>query len=117
MQKKSKGRLPTTEEFLQFRPRRLDFEWFINEQDLVSLKVPKFTSNIGKTFCRLIKKDEMFIANLDKLGSAVWKHSDGNKTVKEILEILQQNFLKEKNLDQRLIVFLQQMKNLNYMDY
>ena len=59
----------------------------------------------------------MFIANLDKLGSLVWKNCDGKNMVKDILEIVKKEFSKEENLDQRLFLFLSQMKNLNYIDY
>ncbi|RLI47926.1 PqqD family protein, partial [Candidatus Bathyarchaeota archaeon] len=38
MTSKKKNKLPTTEEFLQYKPKRLDFEWFTNEEGLVGLK-------------------------------------------------------------------------------
>jgi len=114
---KTQYRPPTVEEFLQFIPRRLDFEWSTNEEGLVSLKVPKFKSNLGTNFCKIIRKDENFTANMDKIGSIVWKNCDGKKTVKQILQKLKKEFPKEENIDQRLILFLQQMKNLNYIDY
>lgn len=113
MQKTSK--VPTVEDFLKFIPKRSNFEWYTNDKNLVSIKVPKFTSNIGKSFCKLIKKDNIFIANLDNLGSMVWNNCDGKKSVKEILEIIEKEFPKEKNIDQRLFLFLQQMNSLNYI--
>ena len=116
MQKKSK-RLPTAEEFLNFIPKRLDFEWNTNGEGLVRIKVPKFNSNFGKSFCKVIKKDDTFTANLDKLGSLIWKSCDGKNSVKKILEKVKKEFPKEENLDQRLFLFLQQMKSLNYIDY
>jgi len=114
--KKSKG-LPTVEEFLQYKPKRLDFEWNTNEEGLVRMKVPKFKSDFGKSFCKLIKKGDTFTANFDKLGSLVWENCDGRNTVKDILKKLKKEFSKEENLDQRLFLFLQQMNNLNYIDF
>ena len=114
---KQKPRLPTVEEVLQYRPKSLDFEWSTNAEGLVEIKVPKFKSNFGKSFCRIIRKDGMFTANMDKLGSLVWKNCDGKKTVKQILEILKKEFPKEENIDQRLFLFLQQMNGLNYIDF
>ena len=114
---KEKYRPPTADEFLQFRPKRLDFEWHTNEKDLVSLKVPKFKSNFGKSFCKLIRKEDTFPANLDKLGSIVWKNCDGKNTVKQILEIIKKEFPKEENIDQRFFLFLQQMRSLHYIEY
>jgi hypothetical protein len=114
---KTKYRPPTIDEFLQFIPKRLDFEWTTNQEGLVSLKVPKFNSNLGTTFCKIIRKDQNFTANMDKIGSAVWKNCDGKKTVKQILAKIKKEFPKEENIDQRLILFFQQMRNLNYIDY
>jgi hypothetical protein len=114
---KQKYRPPTLEEFLQFKPKRLDFKWTEDESGLVTISVPKFESKIGKSFCKTVRKDNLFEANMDKLGSIVWKNSDGKKTVKQILKILEKEFPKEKGLDQRLIMYIQQLGNLNYLDY
>ena len=114
---KQKQRKPTVDEFLQYKPKRLDFEWSTNADGLVEIKVPKFRSNFGESFCKVIKKDSTFTANMDKLGSLVWKQCDGKKTVKSILEHLQKEFPDEENIDQRLFVFLSQMRNLNYIDF
>jgi len=100
---------------LQFRPRRLDFEWSTNSEGLVEIKVPKFNSNFGKSFCRFIRKDENIIAKMDKIGSLVWKNSDGRNSVKDILEIVKKEFPKEENIDNRLFIFLQQMYSLHYI--
>jgi len=116
-EKQKKYRLPTVEEFLQYRPRRLDFEWSTNEEGLVEMTVPKFKGNLGKSFCKVIRKENMFTANMDRLGSLVWKNCDGERTVGQILEIVKKEFPEEKNTDQRLFSFIQQMGSLNYIDY
>ena len=113
--KKIKPRLPTEEEFLEFVPKRADYKWELNKEGLIELKVPKFKSNFGKSFCKLIKKDTTFTANMDKIGTAVWQECDGKKSVKEILKKLKKIFPKEKNIDQRFFQFLKQMDNLNYI--
>ena len=108
-------KLPTTEEFNKFIPVRLDFNWSINKKGFVVIEVPKFTSKIGKSFCKLIKKNNTFSANLDKMGTIVWKNCDGKHSVKNLLDFLKKEFPNEENIDQRLYLFLQQMKNLNYI--
>ena len=113
--KKQKRRPPTVEEMLQFRPKRVDFEWTTNTDGLVQIKVPKFTSKLGKSFCNIIKKDNSFSANMDKIGSVVWKNCNGKNSVKEILDILKKEFPKEENIDNRLYIFLQQMHSLHYI--
>lgn len=114
---KEKTRQITEDEFQRLIPIRKDFEWNTNEEGLVNLKVPKFKSNFGKSFLKIIRKDNIFSANLDKIGTVVWKNCDGKKTVKQILEILKKEFPKEENINQRLYLFLNQMKSLGYVDY
>ena len=111
------SRLPTVDEFLDYIPKRLDFEWSINKEGRVEIKVPKFKSNFGTSFCKFVRKENFFIANLDEIGSHVWKNCDGNTPVKKILEGLEKKFPNEKNIDQRLFLFLQQIKNLDYIEY
>ena len=111
-------RLPTEEEMLSYKPKRADFEWSTNDEGLVEIIVPKFFSNFGKSFCNVIRKEKTFIANMDKIGSLVWKNSDGKTTVKKILEKLRSEFPDEKDdLDQRLYLFIQQMGHLGYIIY
>lgn len=117
MKNKKKSTLPTVEEFNKFKPLRLDFKYSTNQDGLVILKVPKFTSKIGISFCKILKKENTFNANLDNIGSEIWNLSDGKKTVDDILKKIKLKFPNEKNIDQRLYVFLQQMKNLNYIDF
>ncbi len=113
--KKNKSKLPTEQEMLRYRPKRADFKWEENIEGLIKLKVPKFQSNFGKSFCNLIKKENFFEADLDKLGSIIWRNCDGRKTVEDILKILKKEFPDEKNINQRLYLFLQQLNNLDYI--
>lgn len=115
--KKSKPRLPTEEEFLRFIPFRAEYEWSNNSEGLVEIKVPKFTSKIGKSFCKVIKKENIFTGKMDKMGSIVWNNCDGRKTVKDILNVIKKEFPEEKNINQRFYLFIQQMRNLNYLYY
>ena len=89
----------------------------MTDDGLVVITVPKFTSKVGKSFCKTLKRDNTFKANLDKLGSTIWKQCEGIKTVKEILDVLIKEFPDEKNIDQRLFLFLQQLKALSYITY
>lgn len=109
--------LPTVEQFIQFKPKRIDIEWKINSDGLVKIKIPKFQSNLGKSFCSVIKKDQNFTANMDKIGSIVWINCDGIKTVEDILRIVKKKYPKEENIDQRLFLFIQQLENLKYLTY
>ena len=79
--------------------------------------MPKFTGKLGKSFCKVLRRQNTFEAHLDKLGSAIWNQCDGTRLVKEILVEITPLFPEEKNLDQRLFLFLQQLKALNYITY
>ena len=105
------------DEFLRVKPQRASYEWHEGDDNLIQIKVPKFTGNLGKTFCKIIKKENTFTANLDKLGPLVWQHCDGNHTIQQLIEILKKAFPQEDNIDQRLFLFLQQMHNLGYLFY
>jgi hypothetical protein len=100
---------------LKYRPKRAEYSWDTNNEGLVQIKIPKFTSTIGTSFCKLIKKENIFTAHMDKVGSLVWKQCDGVTTVNDILKLLKKEFPKEKNIDQRLFLFIQQMNNLDYI--
>jgi hypothetical protein len=107
----------TVGEVLSVKPRKAEYEWYADEAGLVHVKVPKFEGKVGNTFCRILRKDEVFTANMDELGSFVWKRCDGKTSVKEILEELQERFEGQENLDQRLFLFLRQMRQLRYLDF
>ena len=116
--KKSKNKkplIPTEVEFLKYTPKRVDLEWKVNSEGLVEIKIPKFKSNFGKSFCHVIKKEDYFIGNMDKLGSVVWQNCNGVNTVKDVLEIVKKEFPDENNINQRLFLFIQQLHNLRYI--
>ena len=113
--KKRKPRQPSEEEFLDFIPKRSEYRWELNKQGLVEIKVPKFKSNFGKSFCKIVKRENLFVANLDKIGTAVWQECDGKKSVKKILQNMKKKFPKEEDINQRLYLYLRQMDNLNYI--
>ena len=119
--KKTRPRQPTLEEFLTFKPLRKEFEYNEDEDGLIHITVPKFQKDLGKSFCKTIKKQATFTAHMDAIGSIVWKHSDGHHTVAEIEEELKKAFPDEaektgqNSLQQRLIAFLQQMSQLDYI--
>lgn len=81
------------------------------------VSVPKFTSKTGAKFVKLLHKENKIEANLDALGSFVWVTIDGQLTVKDVLGRVKEKFPAEENIDQRLFLFLQQLKALHYLTY
>ena len=87
-------------------------EWF-EEEELVKIKVQKFKRKSGKWLCKLLRKSDFFIINLDELGSFVWKRIDGEKTIEAILNDLMANMREsggEENLEKRFILFLYMLR-------
>ncbi|MBC7081250.1 MAG: PqqD family protein [Thermoplasmatales archaeon] len=76
------------------RPIR-NVEWF-EEEGLVRLKIIKFKSKIGKIFCKILKRPDYFIVNLDEIGSFAWRKFDGKNSVGEIMKMIEENYGKEK---------------------
>jgi hypothetical protein len=72
---------------------------------------------MGKGFVHLLRKENTIEASMDVLGSFVWVTIDGQMTVKELLDRVKVKFPDEQNIDQRLFLFLQQMKALHYLTY
>jgi hypothetical protein len=105
------------EEYLMLKPKRMDYEWSVDENGLVHIIIPKFNSSIGKKFVKVIKKDQTFTADMDKLGSFVWKLCDGTNTISAILELINNEFKDEESLKDRLFFFFYQMVQLNYIEY
>ena len=110
--KNKKNNLPTLEDFLKYKPKKFEFEWSENIDGNIELKIPKFKRRIGESLCNLLKRENIFIAKLDKIGSEVWKNS-----INQILTNIKKKFPEENNIDQRLFLFIQQMVNLKYMDF
>ena len=107
--------MPTIDEFLSFIPIRVGYEWMVDDEGFVHITVPKFQGKWGTRLCRVLRRTQTFTADMDRLGSIVWLQCNGKNTVKDILEEVKKEYTDENELDQRLFLFLQQMKNLNYL--
>jgi hypothetical protein len=105
------------EEYIMLKPKRMDYEWSEDKNGLVHIIIPKFNSSIGKKFVKVIKKDQTFTADMDKLGSFVWKLCDGTNTISVIIELITDEFKDEEGLKDRLFFFFYQMVQLNYIEY
>lgn len=114
---KKASKPPTADEFLLYCPMRAPYSWKVDDQGLVHITVPKFTSKLGKSFCRLLRKENKFRADLDTFGSLVWEQCDGKHTIQQILDSVTNKYPDQKNLDQRLFLFIQQMGVLGYLYY
>jgi hypothetical protein len=82
----------------------------IEEEDLVTVLVPKFKNEIAKKFIVPKLKSSDFKIKFDKLGSAVWMNIDGNKNVQEIIKSVSMKFGDEiQQAEERIIKFIFQL--------
>jgi len=73
-------------------PRR-NMDWEIEEEtNRVVILRPKFLYPPVKKVAERLMKKKVFKIKLDKLGSLVWQHCDGQTTVERIGQILGETF-------------------------
>lgn len=96
-------------DLMELIPVRL-FDWETDpETDRVIIVRPKFTSSLAQKIIMPFYGQKFFKIKLDALGSLVWRMSDGEHTVGEILEALQKEFTEEEELTRRLTLFIHQL--------
>lgn len=96
--------------------RRIDHE--INENQLVSILIPKFKNKFLVQYIMSRLKHPYIKLKLDEIGSAVWLEIDGQKKVGEIAEILEQKFGERiQPIEGRLSKFLIELKSHGFIDF
>lgn len=95
--------------YLELTPiRRFGEE--INDQNLVSILVPRFENQRLRKVLTLRNKNEYVRFKLDSLGSAVWLAIDGERTVFSISQKLQSELGEQfKQADERITRFLSEL--------
>jgi hypothetical protein len=95
--------------YLELRPIRKIREE-IDSQNLVTVLIPKFTSQFAKKYLQPIIKSPFIKLKLDELGSASWLAIDGVKDVNQICKELVDIFGdKIQPVEERLTKFLTQL--------
>ena len=88
---KERKKILQTTNTLDLTPVKLYSEK-INDEDLVTVIVPKFKNEFAKKFISPKLKSADFKLNLEKFGSEVWKNMDGKTKVGELVKILSEKF-------------------------
>ncbi|MBS3819316.1 PqqD family protein [bacterium] len=114
---KNKEKETTQINLLDLVPVR-NIEWEKRKNGLVSLLKPKFKNPILAKYVLPRLKNPYYRIKLDEIGTCVWTHCDGGKTVREIADILYQNFGKKvEPLHDRLSLFLQRLEKNGFIKY
>ncbi|MFH1453315.1 MAG: PqqD family protein [Armatimonadota bacterium] len=98
--------------------RNPQFSWKENEEGLVDIEKTR-DSFIDKLCQKYLKTPRATFIHLDELGSFFWKHADGDLTVSEIAQKMEEEF-KEKAKDSvpratRFAVQLHRAKFVHFM--
>ncbi len=86
----------------------------VYENGLATLVTPRFSKEWMARFFLFGKKNEVRIS-LDENGSQVWQVIDGKRNVREILQELSGTKEKEKNYEDRVVLFLQQLTGHGFL--
>lgn len=97
---------PEPVNLFDLRPRKL-VGWEPGENDLVVVLVPKFRNRFAIKWIMPRLRKPLVRVKLDKIGSFVWKHCDGNTTVAEIADRTKTKFGEEvEPVDERVSAFM-----------
>ena len=109
--------LKTYADLMPCKPRRM----FEHEQDAESGRVivlrPKYLSRWTVKFIMPMLKQKYFRVKLDELGSEVWRNCDGEKTVDQLIQLLQKKFgADEEQLAERLSKFILHLQKEKFIE-
>ncbi|MBR9978968.1 MAG: PqqD family protein [Bacteroidetes bacterium] len=100
---------------LELTPRRLR-DHDVDEEGIVTVKYPRFETAVLSKFLVPSWKRPYVRMRLDRFGSYVWLHSDGDRTVDSIAEGMLEEFGEEAEpVYDRLKSFLLQLHRARYL--
>lgn len=95
-----------------------NIKWEKKEDGLIVLLKPKFKHPFFKKHVLPRMKKPYFKIKLDAVGSFVWEHCDGKKTVKEVAQRLKDEFGESAEpLYDRLALFLQSLEKNRFISF
>ena len=79
------------------------------EGELLVIAFPRFRSKFMQKYFVPKNKTATIHVHLDEHGSAVWDLIDGQRTIKEITDILAEHFQHEENYEYRVATYFSQL--------
>lgn len=103
------------ENYLDKKPIRADLKWSADENGIVTLEIEN--KGIFNTIAqKLFKKPKISYVHLDEMGSFLWPHLDGKKTISELGTLVSEKFGDAAEpLYPRLIKYFQILKSYNFI--
>ncbi|MCK9159473.1 MAG: PqqD family peptide modification chaperone [Bacteroidaceae bacterium] len=87
------------------------------EDGLVRLIIPRFTNNFMRHLLERMGRDSNIHITLEEHGSAIWRLIDGKRTVKDIIENLNEHFNNEENYEYRIIKYIMTLRQQQIIVY
>lgn len=105
------------ENYLDYIPKKTDIiNWKNIEDDLVQIIVPR-DSLFEKLVRKLFFTPDSYKVDLDIIGSFIWRHIDGKRSLYDISQLLKNEFGQEvEPLYKRLIQYINILKNNKFID-
>jgi hypothetical protein len=104
--------------YLDYIPKKSNLiHWQELDNGLVQLIIYR-DSILDKVMRKLFFTPDKYVVDLDKIGSFIWKHIDGEKNIYEIAQLTKNEFKYEiEPLYERLIQYMKILKNNKFIDY
>lgn len=86
-----------------------------NKEGLSVIAFPRFKNKFMQKYMIPKSISPFLHITLDKHGTKVWSLIDGKRTVREIADLLKNDFKNEKDLEQRLEMFIVQLYRRQFL--
>lgn len=104
--------------YLDYIPKKMDkIHWEEKQDGLIQIIIYR-DSLFEKIVRKLFFTPDKYRIDLDRMGSFIWTHIDGEKTVYEISQLIKDEFKEDAEpLYERLIQYMNILKNNKFIDF
>ena len=100
--------------FMELVPHRI--REHIRKEWQYGFEEPRFKSRFWNRFFMFLGASEHLIVRLDRMGSEIFGHIDGERNVRRILSLLELKHLDEADLRARLVEYLKKLEYHGYIE-
>lgn len=102
------------ENYLEKKPQRAEINW-TEKNGIITLEIEN-KGLFNKFAQKFFKKPKISYIHLDEMGSFIWPFLDGNKTIIEIGELVQEKFGEKANpLYERLAEYMRRLASYGFI--
>ncbi len=101
---------------LELIPNR-NYKHKYREENLIDVLVPRFNDKFFGKWLQPRLKNPYIRANLDIFGSNIWELINDEYSVAQIIDIMEEKFTGEKDLKDRIIIFIQNLYRNGFIKF